>query len=266
MAPGVFMRHLIIALCCALALAPWGARADGIGVVLVHGKQGLPDAPHLAYLSQEIEKAGFLLDKPTMCWSRQRIFDRTLPDCLADIDAAIARLKSRGATEFVIAGHSLGGVGAILYGSLHDGLKGVIALAPAPPPGVVRRPEVATSLQRAQTLIAGGHGDEVQSFTDSNTGPRGVVTIEVNATPKVFLSFYDMSGPANLVTNTARLKAPVLWVSGTRDPSQLAREVAFAQAPARPLNRYLQIDAGHIDTPEAATSAVIAWLKELAKS
>ena len=258
-------RFLLALLFLAFALAPTVAHADALGVVLIHGKQGSPDARHLAYISQQIESAGFLLDRPTMCWSRTRIYDQALTDCMADIDAAIARLKSRGATSIVVAGHSLGGLGALLYGAMHQNLRGIIALAPAPPPRAANRPELAQSVQRAQTLIAAGHGDEAQIFTDTNTGPRGVITIEVRATPKVFLSFYDMSGAANLVTDATQVKAPVLWISGTRDPSQIARETGFDRMPTNPLNRYLQIDAGHIDTPEAAANAVVAWLKDVAK-
>ena len=102
------MKHIVLLLSAWLALGPIAARADSVGVVLIHGKQGSPDAPHLAYISQQIEHAGFLLDRPTMCWSRTRIFDRTIADCMADIDASIGRLKSRGAIAFVIVGHSLG--------------------------------------------------------------------------------------------------------------------------------------------------------------
>jgi pimeloyl-ACP methyl ester carboxylesterase len=263
---GASVKYVVLLLLAWLASAPVPAHADGVGVVLIHGKQGSPDAPHLAYISQQIERAGFMLDRPTMCWSRTRIFDRTITDCMADIDASIARLKGRGATAFVIVGHSLGGVGALYYGSQHDGLKGIAALAPAPPPGVVRRPEVAASIQKAQTLIAGGHGDEVQSFTDSNSGPRGVITIEVRATPNIFMSFNEMRGPANLVNDAALQKAPVLWVSGTRDSSQLPRAAAFDRLPTNPLNRYLLIDAGHLDTPDAAANAVVAWLKDVTKN
>ena len=165
------MRWIFAILACLLAIAPVAARADAIGVVLMHGKQGTPDEHYLAYLSQQIEKAGFPVDRPTMCWSRTRIYDRALLDCMADIDDLIARLKNCGATAIVVAGHSLGGFGAILYGSLHDGLKGVIALAPGPSPGVVNRPEVATGMQRAQILIAAGHGNEAQSFTELEHGP-----------------------------------------------------------------------------------------------
>ena len=39
-----------------------------------------------------------------MCWSNRRIYDLPYIDCLREIDAATARLKSRGATEFFVAG------------------------------------------------------------------------------------------------------------------------------------------------------------------
>lgn len=259
------MKRICLVLACLIALAS-AARADGIGVVLMHGKQGNPDQPQLAYISQQIEKAGFPVDRPTMCWSRTRVYDRTLLDCMADIDASIARLKNRGATAFVIAGHSNGGMGAIAYGSLHEGLKGIIALAPAPPPGVVNRSEIIASMQQARSLIAAGHGDEFQSFTDTNTGPHGIIAIQVRATPNIFVSFFDMSGSANIVADAGRLKAPILWVSGTHDPSQIPRERGFDRAPANPLNRYVQVDAGHMDTPNAAADAVVAWLKDVAKN
>jgi len=260
------MKRVAVLIGLLVTFAAGIARADGIGVVLIHGKEGNPDQPQLAYLSQQIEKAGFAIDRPTMCWTSSRIYDRSLPDCLADIDASIGRLRARGATRFVVAGHSLGGVGAILYGSTHAGLKGVVALAPAPGPNGPKRPEIAAEIARARDLIAGGHADDVQNFADTNTGRGGFVTITVRATPTIYLSFVDMSGPANLVTDAGRLKAPILWVSGTRDPSQLPRELGFNQAPNNPLNRYLQINAGHMDTPEAAADAVVGWLKDVAKN
>lgn len=259
------MKRLACLVVFLLSLAPILAWADGVGVVLIHGKQGLPGEQFLALLTQRMEHAGFMVDQPAMCWARTRIYDRTLPECMADIGAAIARLKSRGATAFAVAGHSLGGFGAIYYGSTHEGLKGIVALAPAPGPGVARRSEIVTGKQRAQNLIAAGQGDAFQTFEDTNTGPRGVVTIQVRATPKIFMSFFDMSGPANLVANTARLKAPVLWVSGTRDPSQIAREIDFDRAPPNPLNRYARINSGHMDTPDNAADLVVAWLQDATK-
>jgi pimeloyl-ACP methyl ester carboxylesterase len=260
------MKRCAALLLCLLALVPTSAFADRLGIVLIHGKQGLSGERPLAYLTQQLEGAGFIVDQPDMCWSRTRIYDHALPDCMADIDASIMRLKNSGATDVVVAGHSLGGVGAIYYGSTHDGLKGIVALAPGPGPGIDHQPVIIASLKQAHDLIAAGQGDVVQTFTDYNTNASGTGPITVRATPNIFLSFLDMSGPANLVADAAKLKAPVLWISGTRDPSQLPRQAGFDKVPPNPLNRYEQVDAAHMNTPDKAVDQVVDWLKELTKS
>ena len=66
----------------------------GIGVVLLHGKDGSPDHV-INFLASAIEAAGFPVERPTLCFSRQRIYDRAFLDCFTDIDAAVARVRSR---------------------------------------------------------------------------------------------------------------------------------------------------------------------------
>ena len=237
------------------------AYAEGVGVVLMHGKQGNPDDRTIGLLAQNIKSAGFRVEEPSMCWSRNVIYDAAFLDCLAAIDDAIAQLKARGATRIVVAGMSLGGAGALGYGARHEGLAGIIAIAPAPPPGVANRPEIAREIEQAKALIAHGKGDEFQSFTDVNQGD-----ISVRATPIIFLSFLAFDGPANIVANAKNLKAPVLWISGTSDSTQLPRQAGFDQVPANDLNRYVTVNANHLGTPTAASDAVIQWLKDVAKN
>ena len=130
--------------CCALIAVLFGlgqdlpaASAERLGVGLIHGKQGLPrqfescEAPFAA--------KGYLAERPEMCWSCTRIYDRPYIDCLRDIDAAIERLKSRGATAFVVVGMSLGGNAALAYGARRKGLKGIVAIAPAHPAELIAR-------------------------------------------------------------------------------------------------------------------------------
>ena len=92
--------------------APRGAcRQSRIGVVLLHGKQSAPDEH--APLAEALAAAGYLVERPEMCWSARRIYDLPYLQCLREIDAAIGRLQRRGATAFVVAGHSLGANGAL---------------------------------------------------------------------------------------------------------------------------------------------------------
>ncbi len=229
-----------------------------IGIVLIHGKQG--SATQFGQgLATRFETAGYLVDRPDMCWSGTRIYDEPFLDCLHDIDASIERLKARGASQFVIAGQSLGASGALAFGARHDGLKGIIAMAPAPAPGVARRAEIAPELDRAKALAAAGHSDEKTEFNDLNVA----VLFHVTTTPSIYQSFLAFDGPANLVANTIHLKAPVLWISGLRDPTQMPRNLGYDRAPPNKLNRYVEVEADHFGTPAASRDVILAWLKEI---
>jgi len=253
------MGRNCLALAIAIALSPPALGADQIGVVLMHGKQSAP-AEH-AELAAALAGSGFVTDVPEMCWTARRIYGRAYGDCLREIDAAIARLKQKGATVFVVAGHSLGANGALGYSAITKGLKGVVALAPGHRPEVLsRRPEVAASLASARKLVAAGRGDIASRFTDFN----GDFAIAVAATPNAYLSFLAADSPAIMPNNAARLTAPLLYIVGTGDPLQRGPAEIFERAPPHPLNRYLTVRAGHFDTSAASAPAVIAWLKELA--
>ncbi len=234
------------------------ARAETIGVVMLHGKHGTP--AQLQQLDAAVSEAGVIAERPEMCWSRDRIYDRAYLDCFADIDAAAARLKARGAAAIVILGMSLGGNGALGYGAHHSGLKAVIALAPASEPDRLRqRPDVAQSVAQAQALVAAGKGDDKQSFTDLNNGNE----ITVTTTPVIFLTFLGKDSPANMPANAAHLTAPLLMVSGNADLSQRDADGIFARAPHDPRNKHVIVQSDHIGTPAAATATVVSWLKSL---
>jgi esterase/lipase len=243
-----------------LLLLIGAARADQIGIVLMHGKQGRPDRL-IAGLAQQLESAGYLVERPTLCWAGSRIYDKAFSDCLQEIDQAVARLRSRGADAIIVGGQSLGGSAALAYGAGHDGLAGIIALVPGPSPAAGRRPEIARELDRAKSLIEAGRGDERTRFADVNQKP-----ISVETTPRIYVSFLDPQGPANYVANTAKLRAPLLWLVADQDPSQLARDAGFDKAPAHPLNRYASLHATHFSAPDAAAGPITEWLAALGRA
>src|SRR5260370_8269098 len=76
--------------------------AQTIGVVLMHGNTDSPDGT-IALLAASLEGAGYLVERPEMCWSHRRRRDRPLLDCLAELEAPIARLSGRGARAIVVA-------------------------------------------------------------------------------------------------------------------------------------------------------------------
>jgi dienelactone hydrolase len=243
----------------AAAIATVATADDKLGVVLMHGKEGLPT--HLQGLASAMSAAGYLVDRPEMCWSRRRIYDMAYLDCLKDTDKAVEKLRSQGATAVVVAGMSQGGNAALAYGARREGLKGIVALAPAPPVEFVsRRPAIAKSVADAQAMVASGRGDRPATFADLNTrGP-----FEVSTTAKIYLTFFGPEAPGIMPDNAARLKAPVLIVSGMGDPSQRSVPYGFARAPAHKLNWHVTVAADHRGTPMAARDIVLSWLRLIA--
>ena len=114
----------VLALSGLLAGAPALAQSGGLsgmGVVLLHGKGGVPGAM-LEGFGEALKKAGAAIEEPEMPWSHKRIYDATYEQAMAEIDLAVQKLKWRGATRIVIAGHSLGANAAIGYAARRDGL------------------------------------------------------------------------------------------------------------------------------------------------
>ncbi|MGH6975367.1 MAG: hypothetical protein ACRED6_12140, partial [Stellaceae bacterium] len=191
----------------------------------------------------------------------------TYPDCVAEVDNAIAQLKAQGATAIVVGGLSLGGNGAIAYGATHTGIVGIMAFGPADDPTrKSQRPEVAASLAHARQLIAQGQGDTKTTFDDFNTGTGGVYAMTVMTTPRIFVSFNDPNALTHIGPNLSRLTVPTLWVAGDRDPTQASAATLFGMVPANPLNRFVTVHSNHIGTPDAGTDAAVAWLAQLKQS
>ena len=231
---------------------------ERLGIVLLHGKEAMPQQ----FLSYDalLAKQGYLVERPEMCWSRQRIYDRPYLECLREVDEAIERLRTHGMTVFIVAGQSIGANAALAYGARHGSLKGVIALAPAHRAEFLPSlPEIASSIKRAQELIAAGHGESRSNFADVNRGR----TITVTTTPKIYLSFFGEVSSAVMPVNAARLTAPLLLVAGNQDASQRGPSYIFDKAPPNPLNGYVTVNSDHPGTPSAAREVVLKWLGEL---
>ena len=273
------MKHLL-SLAIALGALAYVAFAgpahadDKVGIVLMHGKQGAPlgnapigsNRPPLGgRLIDDLKSAGYLVETPEMCWSGRRGLDRAYAQCLREVDDAVENLRRHGATSIVVGGLSQGGNAAIAYGATHRDILGVIAYGPADDPvAKARVPAVAASIAKAQDMMSRGNGSEKASFDDVNTGPNGSFTMTLNTTASIYLSFYGPDALTVIAVNTAKLKVPVLWVAGDKDPSQRGGPAAaFDKAPANALNRYVIVPATHTETPNAGSDATLAWLKDL---
>jgi pimeloyl-ACP methyl ester carboxylesterase len=231
-----------------------------IGVVVLHGTQGMPGAAVTSRFEIALKSAGYPVQAPEMCWSRNRIYDASFPDCLRDIDTAIARLHAAGARRIVVAGQSEGGNAVLTYAASHTGISGVIALAPAGNPAMLaRNPRVQPSVAQAQQMVAAGHGNDRARFTSSNNGSE----IAVNTTATIFLSFTDPQGPAFFPRILPKVTVPVLWVAGSDDRTQADADAEFATLPPNARSRMVHFAGPHLGTPDAAVGPALEWLKQL---
>jgi esterase/lipase len=249
------IRKFICSVVGYLMLAA-SAHGETVGIVMMHGKRGTPT--ELQQLAEIVSSAGFLAERPEMCWSAARIYDRTYLECFADIDAAVARLKQRGATAVVVLGMSLGGNAALGFGARRQGLKAIITLAAAHAPELMsRRPEIAESVRKAQAAAAGKFNEKT-TFNDSG--------FPVTTTPAIYLSFFAPESPAVMPENAAHLTAPLLMVSGSNDSTQSNADNIFTRVPFDSRNKHVTVEADHMGTIAASATAVLSWLKMLEQS
>ena len=272
-----FARVLARFLCATVVLvAAWspGSKAaaasgqlDGFGVVYLHGKGAWPGALNGGILSA-LRDEGALVATPEMPWSFHRRYGATYDQAMAEIDAAVAGLKAKGARRIVIIGHSLGANAAIGYAARRPNaaLAGVVALSPGHLPEAGNMREfVAGAVARAKSLVAEGKGDVVETFPDMAQG----IPLVAHATPVVYLSWFDPDGPAVIPKNAAAIGAsphpvPLLWVVGKLDPiDRRGPQYAFDAAAKNPKSKYIEVFAGHLTTPTVARGQVVAWINSL---
>ena len=237
------------------------ANLHDVGVVYLHGKGAWPGAADGGILSTLAEE-GALVATPEMPWSFKRKYGATYEQAMAEVDAAAAGLKAKGATRIVVMGHSLGANAAIGYAARHPDLAAVVALAPGHlPEAEGLRSHTQEAIAEAKQLVAAGQGDVPHRFPDMAQG----IPLTATATPLVYLSMFDPDGPAVIPKNAEAMgPVPLLWVVGTLDPiARRGPDYAFKFGAKNPKSRYIEVFAGHLTTPLAARSQVVEWINSL---
>jgi pimeloyl-ACP methyl ester carboxylesterase len=251
----------ILCLLLLLIATPVGAASlQGVGAVFLHGK-GVWTGAFDGGIPAALEAEGAVATSPEMPWSFSRMYGATYEEAMGEIDAAVAGLKSRGATRIVIIGHSLGANAAIGYAARRHGVAAVVALSPGHLPETAEmRDRTADAIVKARALTAAGERSR-RIWPDR---VQGIPTFAM-ASPAVYLSMFDPDGPAVIPKNAAALHGvPLLWVVGNSDPIfARGRDYAFSRAPRNPKSRYIEVSAGHLTAPHAARTQVVEWLKSL---
>jgi pimeloyl-ACP methyl ester carboxylesterase len=259
------MRAMLLAVVLAGLVHPAAAQAPHeIGVVLMHGKGGSPTG-HVAELAASLQQRGYLVANLEMPWSQRRSYDASVADAVAQVEAALEALRSKGAADLFVAGHSQGGLFALYFGGQHV-IGGVIAIAPGgnvASPGY--RDKLSESVARARQLVAEGRGNEPSRFLDLE-GSRG--TFAIYCTAAHYLSWFDPEGAMNASTAVSRMSpaVPVLFIapSGDYPPLRSAKQAMFSALPPNPLTRLYEPTSGHLDAPSAAAEEIERWIGDVA--
>ena len=263
------MHAIAIGVCAFLlvAVAPVASAAERLGVVLMHGKRGYPGPETLiGPLTAAMREAGILVVAPEMPWSKGRFLDRTFDGILAEIDAAVKRLWSEGATSIVLGGHSIGGNLALAYGARRDGLAGVLVIAPGHfPESRGFRKRFGGDVADAAAMVSAGRGDRVADFDDI----QGGASVPFAMRADIYLDFMDPEGPMAMPANAAALKpgTPLLLIIGEKDHTfrwgRGDKDFIFDHAPDHPKSAYVVVPGGHRATPRIGADAIVAWLLSL---
>jgi pimeloyl-ACP methyl ester carboxylesterase len=215
---------------------------QGWGVVLIHGKSGRFGG--LSRVESAVSQFGAATSAPRMSWSSEY---RTYDETLAEVDAAVRRLRSGGARRIALIGQSLGANVALGYMARRGRVNAVVAISPGHhPPRFARW--TRESIARARQMVRSGQGNVRSSFLDINQGR----TFQVTATARAYLSFFDPRGPAVIPRNAGRRRgARLLWVVGTRD----RRAGTLVRG-----GRVLRVPAGHRGAGRVAAQDIAYWL------
>lgn len=253
--------RLGIAACAALAWPRLHAQpAPRCAMLLLHGKWGNPQG--IAFTGRKLE-GECKVETPEMPWSGRRLYDAAYPAALADLAERVKKLRAEGFTRIVLAGHSFGVNGALAYMAEIGDADAVIAYAPGHRPDLFyERGNTREAVDAARALVAQGKGSESMRFDDVNQGQRRNLRLPA----EVMLSYFDPSGLGDMSASAARFKkaVPVLMVVGNGDPiAPHARSLLYDRLPPHAASQYLEVQAGHGDTPDVAIAQTIEWLRRL---
>jgi dienelactone hydrolase len=259
--------------------------ATDVTVILMHGTNGSPRASNLLDLGDRLAALGFKVVSPTMPWGRKLYFtlnaagtawdrheyfawDGSMCQAMNYVEHLVAQERAIG-RRVLLAGHSMGGRHALIYGALNttDDIVGIVALAPGGMLPMAQRvlTESAPSRLKAAQLVQAGAGDLIESFEVYNTGGlepilttaryyRSYVEPDPDGIPDgLHAPNFDYVFPA--------ITEPVLWLAGSDDDLKdfYERNDLFGRLPANTASEYRVVDGDHLSMLLNASGPVHAW-------
>lgn len=258
-------RQLLALLFSALLVLPLSLAAQDTGIVIMHGKGGMPQGL-VRPLAEGLQAQGWQVANLQMPWSRDRQYDVDVATAVKEVDAAVTAMRDKGAKRVFVAGHSQGGVFALHYATLRP-LDGLIAIAPG---GDVAHSlflqQLGGAVRSARGMVNDGRGNERGEFLDYE-GARGSWTVRTTAT--TYLSWFDPDGAMN---QTRSLRAvlpatPVLLIVPTHDIPALRKikDSNFRALPANPRSSLFEPETSHTGAPGASVAEILRWAEGLTR-
>ena len=252
----------VLSVACAGLLACDLAAAEPVscGVVLLHGKWGMPQSPYLTPVVQKLAPI-CQIKSLEMPWSRLRLYDKPYADALAQIRQAVGELRQSGVQWVAVGGQSFGANAALAYMAQEGDVDAVLPMAPGHvPENFYLIPEVRRGIEAAHQSVQAGQGDRLVEMIDINQGQRR----HLKAPAVSLWSYFDPQGRGNMTLSASNFRkpVPVFWAIGTLDLLYHSGSVAIYQKlPVHPDSQYLVVQANHPTTPEAASEALWVWVK-----
>ncbi|WP_207481944.1 alpha/beta fold hydrolase [Arenibaculum pallidiluteum] len=236
-------------------------------VLLMHGKQGMPQFSGLQRVRAEIQGQGLRCEANEMPWSRMRYLDGSLDGAFDEIEAALAAFRRAGATRMFLAGHSIGAATAVAYAVHRGGIDGISMIAPGHLPKVYYETtsiplnaRVRAAIDKARAMRAAGDGASAAEFADNNQ----MTVLSPRMRADDYLSWFDPDGKLEVEANMSRVSCPVQWVIGTRDNLFASSKPRyFDRLPPNPQHEFVQVEADHVETLAAAATQIGTFFKRI---
>ena len=129
------LKYAMAAVWAMSSLLAAQAQPLSCGVVLLHGKWGMPQSPFLKPVVQKIEPH-CQVKLLAMPWSRLRLYDRPYADALEQIRQTVSDWRQSGVSWVALDGQSFGANATLAYMAQVGDVDALLPLAPGHVPEV----------------------------------------------------------------------------------------------------------------------------------
>ncbi len=242
-------------------------------IVVLHGKTAFPALPDLMDYYTVLSDKGYDVIAPDLPWS-DTDWNGSMCEAMNYLDDLAAQEAANG-RDVVIAGHSMGGAHALIYGVTGppEEVKAVIALAPGHFPHlelpVLRLFDPATaaaidaSVTLAETMVAEGDGALIATFDTLVPDPNNPL-VQISATANDYLSYHALDQYPDINDVLPPIKLPVLWLAGADDDlTDLYNMLTLASRITSANSIYMVVGGDHVTMVANTPGPIDDWLLSL---